>query len=152
MTAHIDSYTDENHVFPLHPHGRSLTEDCHAERVTKQRENVQRRINEIMDGDEEPLSLLMQSKLAHRGCGVDEMFDDAIIAVKDAFGHSEKTVRSASADAFLLEQKRRENLKRRAENAAVRRSGSVVAEDHESLVPNSGRGEKEGDNAGPGNA
>lgn len=133
MHSAIDSYSNEVHLFPLHPHGRSLTEDCHDERSDKQRHLVQKRIEEIMNSDD-PLSGIMAAKLAHRATGHESLFDEAIEALREVFKMDDSQIRNASAEAFKREQERRAKLKEQAK-AAARRAGLPVDENLESLAP-----------------
>lgn len=144
LMSHDDIHHSPHHI-RLRPDGMSLTEDDHALRATKQAKLVDERIAEVMES-ENPLAGIMALKLAHRGLGYDERFDEAINALREAFKLDDKAIRSASAEAFAAEEKRRDQIKRSA-RAAARRAGLTVSEDVESLAP----AQKGDSNAGTGN-
>lgn len=124
---------DGIHTVHLRPFGMSLTEEDHDGRRDDQAERITHRVEEIM-GSPDPLTGLFQAKMAHKGLGHDELFDEAILECKKVFNFNDVAVKSASMVAMQREQERKQRIREMARSAA-RRAGMEVEDDGDSLIP-----------------
>lgn len=122
------------HLVQLRPHGQSLVEESHDDRRDDQAERITHRIEEIM-ASLDPLTGLFSAKLAHRGLGHDELFDEAITECKKVFGFTESTIKSASMQAMQREAERKSRIRDLARLAARRAGMEIENDDGESLIP-----------------
>lgn len=122
------------HLVGLRPHGISLTEEHHDDRRDDQAERITHRIDEIMKSTD-PLTGLFSAKLAHRGIGHDELFDEAITECKKVFGFTDSKVKSASMLAMQKEAERKSRIRELARSAARRAGMEIEEDDGESLIP-----------------
>lgn len=130
---HLLSQPHGKHTVHLRPFGMPLTEEDHDFRRDNQAELITHRIEEIM-ASPDPLTGLFQAKMAHKGLGHDELFDEAILECKKVFNFNDVAVKSASMLAMQREQERKARIREMARSAA-RRAGMEVEDDGDSLIP-----------------